>query len=213
MNELLFEPISSVGELLRTRAVSSVELVSAALEQIAATDSRLNAFPVVKAEEALAQAEAADAELAQGRWRGPLHGLPVGVKDNIAVAGWVTTCGSPILAEHVTDFDAAVVERLRSAGAVVLGEEQHARMGARGQLHPERLRPDAQSLEHGPHHGRIERRVGGCGGCGAGVHVYRHGRSRIHPEPGVVLRSRGIETHARARQPGSGNCRRPVRGT
>ncbi len=122
MNELLFEPISSIGEQLRTRAVSSVELVTAALEQIAATDAQLNAFPVVKAEEALARAEAADAELAQGGWRGPLHGIPVGVKDNIAVEGWVTTCGSPILAEHVTDFDAAVVERLRNAGAVVLGK-------------------------------------------------------------------------------------------
>ena len=122
MNELLFEPISVVAEQLRGRAVSSVELVSAALEQIAATDGRLNAFPVVKAEEALACAEAADAELAQGHWRGPLHGVPVGVKDNIAVAGWVTTCGSPILAENVTDYDAAVVERLRDAGAVVIGK-------------------------------------------------------------------------------------------
>ena len=61
---------------MRTRTVSSVELVSAALEQVAATDGRLNAFPVVKSEEALAQAKAADAELAQGRWRGPLHGIP-----------------------------------------------------------------------------------------------------------------------------------------
>lgn len=122
MNGLLFEPVSVVAEQLRTRAVSSVELVSATLEQIAATDSRLNAFPVVKREEALAAAEAADAEIADGQWRGPLHGVPVGVKDNIAVAGWGTTCGSPILAEHVTDFDAAVVERLRGAGAVILGK-------------------------------------------------------------------------------------------
>ena len=122
MNELLFGPISTVAEQLRTRAVSSVELVTAALEQIAATDGRLNAFPVLKAEEALACAKAADTELANGRWRGPLHGVPVGVKDNIAVEGWTTTCGSPILAEHVTDYDAAVVERLRAAGAVVLGK-------------------------------------------------------------------------------------------
>lgn len=122
MNELLFEPISVVAEQLRTRAVSSVELVRAALDQIAATDGQLNAFPVLKAEEALACAEAADAELAQGRWRGPLHGVPVGAKDNIAVSGWVTTCGSPILAEHVTDYDAAVIERLRGAGAVVIGK-------------------------------------------------------------------------------------------
>lgn len=122
MSELLFEPLSTVAEQLRTRAVSSVELVNAALEQIAATDGRLNAFPVVKSEEAIARAEAADAELAEGRSRGPLHGIPVGVKDNIAVSGWVTTCGSPILAEHVTRYDAGVVERLREAGAIVIGK-------------------------------------------------------------------------------------------
>ena len=122
MNDLLFQPISAVAEQLRTRAVSSVELVTAALEQIAATDDQLNAFPVVKAEEALASARAADAETAGGRRRGPLHGVPVGVKDNIAVSGWVATCGSPILAENVTDYDAAVVERLREAGAIVLGK-------------------------------------------------------------------------------------------
>lgn len=122
MNELLFEPVSVVAEQLRTRRVSSAELVTAALDQIAETDGLLNAFPVVKAEEALARAKTADAELSEGRWRGPLHGIPVGVKDNIAVEGWVTTCGSPILAEHVTDFDAAVVERLREAGAIVIGK-------------------------------------------------------------------------------------------
>lgn len=122
MNDLLFKSIAEMAPLIQSRQVSPVELVEAALDHIALTDGRLNAFPVVKAEEALAAAREAEAEIATGRYRGPLHGLPVGFKDNIAVRGWVTTCGSPILAEHVTDYDAAVVERLRGAGAVVIGK-------------------------------------------------------------------------------------------
>jgi len=122
MNDLLFSPISEIAPRIRAKEISPVELTRAALQQIEATDGRLNAFPVVKSEEALSAAADAEHEIQAGRWKGPLHGIPVGLKDNIAVNGWVTTCGSRILAEHVTDYDATAVRRLREAGAVILGK-------------------------------------------------------------------------------------------
>ncbi|MQF86756.1 MAG: amidase [SAR202 cluster bacterium] len=122
MKDLLYKSITEIAPLIKARKVSPVELTIASLEQIRNTDSKLNAFPVVKEEEALASARYAEAEISSGNYLGPLHGIPVGLKDNIAVQNWVTTCGSPILREHVTDYDAAVVERLRAAGAIIIGK-------------------------------------------------------------------------------------------
>ncbi|HEY3115338.1 MAG TPA: amidase, partial [Chloroflexota bacterium] len=83
---------------------------------------RLHAFITLRPESALAEATKAEEEIAAGRRRGPLHGIPLGIKDNIAVAGWPTTNGSPLMRDFVTNYDAAVVERLRGAGAVIVGK-------------------------------------------------------------------------------------------
>jgi aspartyl-tRNA(Asn)/glutamyl-tRNA(Gln) amidotransferase subunit A len=101
---------------------SSAELVEAALGRIEALDGRLGAFVAVLADQARAEAAARDAERAAGRQRGPLHGLPVGVKDLVDVAGVVTAAGSPKLAANLARRDAPVVARLRAAGAVVVGK-------------------------------------------------------------------------------------------
>ena len=122
MNELLFKSIQEISALIKDRKVSPVELTQATLSHISETDPLLNAFPVLKADQALAEARRAEAEITNGDYRGPFHGIPVGFKDNLSVEGWVTSCGSPILADHITDTDAAVVERLRHAGAVVIGK-------------------------------------------------------------------------------------------
>ena len=87
MNDILFLPIEEVADLIKSRRLSPVELVQATLEHIEATDHQLNAFPVVKGEEAIAAAKRAEEEIASGEYRGPFHGLPVGFKDNIAVNG------------------------------------------------------------------------------------------------------------------------------
>ncbi len=114
--------ILEAGALLRKRQVSSVELTRECLERIDRLQPRLNAFITVTAEHALQRARRADREIARGQWRGPLHGLPVAVKDVFCTKGVRTTCGSALFADFVPDRDAAAVERLEAAGAVLLGK-------------------------------------------------------------------------------------------
>ena len=114
--------IAELAPLVRAGAVSPVELTEQALTRIEEDGGRANAFQLVLAEEARAAARRAEDEMTGGRWRGPLHGIPVAVKDLLAMKETVTTAGSRILADHVTDRDAAAVERLRAAGAVVVGK-------------------------------------------------------------------------------------------
>jgi Asp-tRNA(Asn)/Glu-tRNA(Gln) amidotransferase A subunit family amidase len=114
-----------LGELarrVREGEVSSVELVGSALERVGELDGRVGAFVVVLAEEAMAEAAERDARVRRGEAVGPLHGVPVAVKDLIDVAGAVTGAGSPKLAGNVAGRDAEVVTRLREAGAVVVGK-------------------------------------------------------------------------------------------
>jgi aspartyl-tRNA(Asn)/glutamyl-tRNA(Gln) amidotransferase subunit A len=107
---------------LRKRTLSSAELVGDSLRRIAALDPKLNAFITVTAELAQSQARQADQELADGKDRGPLHGVPIAVKDVFCTHGIRTTCGSKLFADHIPERDAAVVERLRAAGAVMVGK-------------------------------------------------------------------------------------------
>ena len=107
---------------IRSRKLSAVELTEACLERIARVEPELNAFITVTADLARRQAAEADREIAAGRYRGPLHGIPVAVKDLFATQGVRTTAGSRILKDWVPDRDAAVVERLRDAGAILLGK-------------------------------------------------------------------------------------------
>ena len=113
--------VTQLAADLRARKVSSVELVRACLPRIEASQSSLNAFVTVTAEQALAQAQAADRELAAGRG-GPLAGVPIGHKDLFCTAGVRTTCGSRMLENFVAPYDATVVARLQAAGAVMLGK-------------------------------------------------------------------------------------------
>lgn len=113
--------IQEAGASLRARRISAVELTRAALDRVRKL-AHLNAFITVLDEEALRQAAARDQELVRGHDRGPLHGIPVAVKDVFCTKGIRTTCGARIFADHVPDRDAAVVERLQAAGAVLLGK-------------------------------------------------------------------------------------------
>jgi len=116
------EKISELAPRLRRKEVSPVELTRACLERIEKLNPALNAFITVTAESALAEARAAESEISRGEWRGPLHGIPVALKDLIDTAGTRTTAASGLYQNRVPTKDAEVVQRLRRAGAVILGK-------------------------------------------------------------------------------------------
>ena len=115
--------IVETGELLRKREVSPVELTKHCLAQIEKLNPTLNAFVTVTAESGLAQARAAETEILRGHWRGPLHGIPLALKDLIDTAGIRTTAGSALFKDRIPKKDAEVVRRLKDAGAVLLGKQ------------------------------------------------------------------------------------------
>jgi aspartyl-tRNA(Asn)/glutamyl-tRNA(Gln) amidotransferase subunit A len=108
--------------LLRSKELSPVELTAAYLSRIDQIDPRLNAYIRVLPEQARAAAREAEAEIGRGTWRGPLHGVPLGIKDLFDVAGLPTTMGTKILRNNVAMTDATVVSLLKQAGAVILGK-------------------------------------------------------------------------------------------
>ncbi|MFB3881091.1 MAG: amidase [Armatimonadota bacterium] len=124
MNErdLTFAPVSELGRLLRAGKVSSVELTRLSLDALEAEGRRLGAVAEVTRSLALRQARRADRELREGNARGPLHGIPYGAKDLLATKGIATRWGSPAHRNQVFDYDATVIERLRKAGAVLVGK-------------------------------------------------------------------------------------------
>ncbi|HET8568762.1 MAG TPA: amidase [Candidatus Limnocylindria bacterium] len=120
--DLAFAPAGELARLVRERAVSPVELVRTYLERIDRWDARLHAYVTVAREASLSEAKAAEGAVARGERVGPLHGVPIGVKDQFLTRGLRTTNGTRTLAEFVPDEDATAVTRLREAGAIVLGK-------------------------------------------------------------------------------------------
>ena len=114
--------IREAAEMVRRKKVSPVELAQACLARIEQLNPVLNAFVTVTAESALAEAREAEAEIQRGRWRGPLHGIPIGLKDLFDTAGVRTTGGSALFKDRIPKEDAEVVRRLKTAGAVLLGK-------------------------------------------------------------------------------------------
>ena len=120
--QIPFLSATELGALIKSREVSSLEATQAYLDRIAKVDGQLNSYITVCGEEALAAARLADAEIAGGGYKGPLHGVPMAVKDQFYTKGIRTTGGSNILKDLVPDEDATVVANLKRAGAVLLGK-------------------------------------------------------------------------------------------
>jgi len=158
--ELAFLPITRLAALLRAKKLSPVELVRAFVERIERLNPRLNAYLTVLGDAAAAEARQAEREIAQGRWRGPLHGIPIALKDNIWTRGVRTTAASKILAEFVPGEDATIVARLRAAGAIVLGKTH---------LHEFAYGVTSNNVHYGPAHNPydLERIPGGSSGGSA----------------------------------------------
>ena len=121
-SEIPFLSASELARLIESREVSPVQATEAYLQRISEVDGRLNSYITVTREQALEAARQAEAEIAAGNYRGPLHGLPLAVKDQFNTAGIRTTGGSSILNEYVPDEDATVMAKLKDAGAVLLGK-------------------------------------------------------------------------------------------
>jgi aspartyl-tRNA(Asn)/glutamyl-tRNA(Gln) amidotransferase subunit A len=122
MSDLHWMTVAETARAIAAKKLSAVELMEALLERIGRLDPKLNVFIRLDGDAAMSAARAAEAEIASGRQRGPLHGVPVGIKDIIDVAGLTTTCHSKLLIDNIASTDAVCVSRLRGAGAIVLGK-------------------------------------------------------------------------------------------
>lgn len=180
-----FGSIAQTSLLLKAGDVSPVELLEALLERIGRLDPQLHSFITVTAETAREEARAAEREIAAGGWRGPLHGIPVAYKDNIATRGIRTTAHSKSLADWVPDADATVVARLKAAGAVCIGKNalHELAFGSPGDnaAFPAALNP--WSLAHSP----------GVSSSGSGASV----------AAGLAFASLGTDTGGSIRHPAS----------
>ena len=114
--------IADLGRLLRSRQLSPMELTATYLDRVERLNPTLGAYITVMSETARVEAAAAEDEIGRGLYRGPLHGIPVAIKDIIYTQGVLTSAGSRVLADHVPAYDSTIVEQLRASGAVLLGK-------------------------------------------------------------------------------------------
>ena len=159
VEDLAFATVAQLAELIRMRKVSPVELTRMYLARLKRFGPKLNCVVTLTEELALAQAAAAEREIRSGKYRGPLHGIPWGAKDLFATKGIRTTWGAEPYRDQVIDHDSTVVERLRAAGAVQVGEGDELRSRLEGRL-ARRATADAdgrllQRLRQFPSHHRL----------------------------------------------------------
>ena len=134
-SELPFLTASELSKLMASKEVSPVEATEAYLDRIEALDAKYRAYVTVTADVALAAAKQAEQEIARGNYRGPMHGVPVAVKDQMYTQGIVTTGGSPVFKDFVPTFDATVIANLKAAGAVLLGKLNMTEFATSGLSH------------------------------------------------------------------------------
>ena len=187
MTSLHHLTLAAAARAIAARELSPIALTEAYLNRIAALDNRLHAYVLVAKEEALAAARRAEAEIAAGKYRGPLHGIPLGIKDIYETAGMRTTCHSRLLIDHVPTEDAESVRRLKAAGAVVLGKHATHEFAFGGPSHdlPFPAARNPWNLEHTP--------GGSSSGAGAAVAA------------GLCAGATGSDTGGSIRSP-AGNC-------
>ncbi len=133
---LHFRNLTEVARLIEAKQVSPVEVAKEMLQRIEEQDGRLRSYATVMADRATAQSAAAEKEIMAGSYRGPLHGIPIAIKDLCFTKGVRTMGGTPVLMDHVPEFDATVVSRLAAAGAVLLGK-LNLTEGAMAGYHPD----------------------------------------------------------------------------
>ncbi len=163
MTDLHWQDVAAIGDAMRTRHVSPLAVLDAGLARIDSVGPQLDAFLWLDRKGARKAAQAAEGEIAGGRYRGPLHGVPVGIKDCIDVAGMPTTCHSKAMDGAIAKTDATVVRRLREAGAIILGKLAMHEFAIDGP-DPDLAFPLARNPWNRDHHPG-----GSSSGCGAAV--------------------------------------------
>ncbi|BCJ87608.1 amidase [Effusibacillus dendaii] len=121
-SDILLGSLTDLSDSIRQKRVSPVEVTQQALDRIEQTNPKLNAFITVLQEKAIENARTAEREIVEGNWRGPLHGVPIGLKDLVFTEGVRTTMGARIFKDYIPDYSATVVNKLEEAGAVLLGK-------------------------------------------------------------------------------------------
>jgi amidase len=152
-DDLCYADLVEVGQRIQTRRLSSAEVTQAVLDRIARLDGHLKSYAILTADLGLAQAEQADAEIARGTIRGPLHGVPIAVKDLCHTKGIPTAAGVAIHKDYRPERDATVVTRLREAGGRASGQAATDRGGVHAA--PPLDRCAGESLERGILDGRL----------------------------------------------------------
>ena len=178
-----------------------MDLTQAYLDRIEAYDPQLNAYLLVTADRALDAARAAEAEIAAGRYRGPLHGIPFALKDIYCTAGIRTTCHSRTRADYVPDFDATTVTKLYDAGAILLGKlstHEFAHGGPSFDL-PWPVARNPWNREHFTGGSSSGSGAAVAAGLTPGLPRLRH--RRLHPQPRRAVRAGRPEADLRTGQP------------
>jgi aspartyl-tRNA(Asn)/glutamyl-tRNA(Gln) amidotransferase subunit A len=179
--EILELSLTDLSWLIAARKTSAAEALEASLARLRTLDDKLNAFITVCDDEARADAEKADQEIAAGNYRGPLHGVPVSIKDMFEMTGVLTTGGSKILKDWRPERDSTLVEKLRAAGAVIFGKTNLDEFGHGG----------TSTLSHyGPVHNpwNLDRIAGGSSGGSAAAVAARIGPLSYGTETGSSVR-------------------------
>jgi Asp-tRNA(Asn)/Glu-tRNA(Gln) amidotransferase A subunit family amidase len=171
LEEVAFWPVRHLAELIRSKQVTSVQLTEMYLARLHRYNPKLNNVVTFLDDLAMAQARQADSEIAAGKYKGPLHGIPWGAKDIISVKGYKTTWGSAAFKDQVFDYDASVVEMLRDAGAVLIAKLATGELAAGDQWFGGRTNSpwDPTQGSSGSSAGPSSATAAGCVGFGIGT--------------------------------------------
>ena len=203
-DDLCWLPALELAALIRAKKVSPVEVTDAVLARIERLHPTLNAFCTVTAEEARDAAQAAEVSVMTGEELGPLHGVPVSVKDLVYTRRVLTTGGSRLFAEHVPEEDAVCVERLKGAGALLIGKTSTPEFGHKGVTDSPLFGITRNPWNPVADPRGLERRRGRGGGGGSRATRRGHGCRRLHPHPRIILRNLRPEAVLRPRAAGPG---------
>ena len=192
-SELPFLSASELSRLIASREVSPVEATEAYLDRIDSLDFKFNAYLTVTRKMAMDAAREAEREIAAGRHRGPMHGVPVAVKDQFHSAGVRSTGGSRILADFVPDEDATVIANLKQAGAVLLGKTNLTEFAITGFSH--RFSTPRNPWDLNRLRRRLQQRVRGGYRRLPLRHLAGRGHRRLHPLSRHVVRPGRLAPH------------------